>query len=122
MEFDWTGMGDLHDTLLVSQNVFLSSTSVLDISFLSEDYFYLGYTYDLMFARSINGDFGSFYYDALFDSGLALEWGIFNEYGQDILRLSVVSAVPLPAAIWLFMTGLAGLITVSRRRQYKMTH
>ncbi|MCW9057025.1 MAG: VPLPA-CTERM sorting domain-containing protein, partial [Gammaproteobacteria bacterium] len=122
MEFDPLGFGLLHDRLYVSQNVFLSETSVLDVSFLSDDWFSLGNSFDLMLAETITGDFGNFYYDALFDNSLALEWGIFNDFGQDVLRLTVVSAVPLPAAAWLFISGLAGLIAAGKRRKHHTTH
>jgi hypothetical protein len=114
MEFDWSG-GMLHDQLNVLGDVTLGAESVLDISFLSEDFFSLGQSFDLMFARDITGEFGAFYYDTLWDNSLALQWEIFNDYGTDILRLNVVSAVPLPAAVWLFLSGVLGLVTMGRR-------
>ncbi|MCW8853135.1 MAG: VPLPA-CTERM sorting domain-containing protein, partial [Gammaproteobacteria bacterium] len=62
-------------------------------------------------------------YDALLDSSLAFEWSVLNNlYGQDVLRLTVVSAVPLPAAAWLFISGLAGLIAAGKRRKRYTTH
>lgn len=38
-------------------------------------------------------------------------------YGEYTLSVNSVSAVPVPAAVWLFGSGLAGLIGVARRRQ-----
>ncbi|VAW65853.1 hypothetical protein MNBD_GAMMA11-3437, partial [hydrothermal vent metagenome] len=35
----------------------------------------------------------------------------------DIVQLSVVSAVPLPTAVWLFSSGLFGLIGIARRKK-----
>jgi hypothetical protein len=98
--------------------VTLGENSVLDISFLDTSYFALGQTFDLMSAIDISGSFGSFTYDALSANNLALQWEILEGYGLgDLLRVSVVSAVPVPAAVWLFLSGLAGLIVVSRRRE-----
>ena len=117
VEFDWLNTtGYLHDSINVSGDVVFGVNSVLDISLLSEDSFSLGQSFDLLFADNISGDFGSFYYDALFDDGLALNWLILDGTGQDILRLEVVSAVPLPAAFWLFLSGLAGLIAIRRKK------
>jgi hypothetical protein len=36
----------------------------------------------------------------------------------DVVRLSVVSAVPVPGAVWLFGSGLLGLMGLARRRKY----
>ena len=36
---------------------------------------------------------------------------------MDLVRLSVVSNVPIPAALWLFFSGLICLAGVARRRQ-----
>lgn len=43
---------------------------------------------------------------------------IFN--GEDFTRGQVVytSPVPVPAAVWLFVSGMAGLLSVSRRKKY----
>lgn len=111
-----------HDVLGVSGHVVLGANSVLDISLLDMPYFYLGDSFDLMYANSINGEFGSFYHDALFGTGLAFEWNIINNGVQDILQLSVVSAVPVPAAAWLFISGFAGLIATGRHRKLNMIH
>ena len=98
-------------------DVVLGASSILDVSFLEGRTFDLGSTFDLLLANSITGGFDDFYYDAILGDGLALEWLILESAGQDLLRLGVVSAVPLPASIWLFLTGLAGLIAVRKKRQ-----
>ena len=101
--------------------VTLGENSVLDISILEGSYYYLGQSFDLMSAYDISGSFGNFYYDSLLDNTLSLQWEILEGYGLgDLLRVSVVTAVPVPAAVWLFMSGLAGLIVVSRRREKKL--
>lgn len=54
--------------------------------------------------------------------GSGLDWQLdylFDEMGTtDIVRLSVVSAstVPVPSAVWLFTSGLLGLISVAKRK------
>lgn len=117
MEFDWSSYPQIHDQLNVSGVVSLGSHSILDLSFLGGDYFSLGDSYDLLSAYDISGNFASFSYDPLLDPSLALEWSIYNDYGMDILRVTVVSAVPLPAAAWLFISGLLGLFAASRKRR-----
>jgi len=52
--------------------------------------------------------------------GGGLDWDvsyILDVSGTDFVRLSVVSSVPVPAAVWLFGSGLLGLIGVARRKQ-----
>jgi len=79
----------------------------------------LGDTFDILFAENINGEFDLLSLAPL-DSGL--KWDInylADALGSlDVVRLSV-SAVPLPGAVWLFGTGLVGLIGVGRRRKPK---
>lgn len=118
VEFDWFSMGSpLHDSVNVFGDVFIGQNSILDISFLGTDFFSLGQSFDLMSANSIVGDFASFNYDILLDNSLGLEWFIFDGAGGDILRLEVVYSVPVPAYVWLFMSGILGLITVTGRKK-----
>lgn len=117
----------LHDTVNVNfGDVYLGSNSVLDISLIGSGVlsigFSLGDTFDLMIADAIIGDFGSFYYDALISDryapgSLAFQWSVVDGLYQDTLRLEVVSAVPVPAAVWLFISGLLGLLSVVARRK-----
>ena len=67
--------------------------------------------------HSSNGSFDSLSLTMLNND---LSWQLdylIDEIGTtDLIRLSVVNAVPIPAAIWLFGSGLLALIGVSRRR------
>ena len=78
----------------------------------------LGDSFDILSAESILGEFDLLTLAIL---GNGLDWQLdylidFNGT-TDLLRLSVVSAVPVPAAAWLFGSGLLMLVGVSRRRQ-----
>jgi hypothetical protein len=79
----------------------------------------LGDTFDLFTAEAITGDFDLLTLAAL---GGGLDWQLdvlTDAIGlTDVVRLSVVaSTVPVPPAVWLFGSGLLGLIGVARRRQ-----
>ena len=75
-------------------------------------------SFDILMAESILGDFDSFLLAGL-GNGLAWQLDLFaDEIGTtDVLRLSVVSAVPVPAAVWLFGSGLLALLGLGRRRK-----
>ena len=77
----------------------------------------LGDEFDLFSAETLIGEFDILSYANL-DSGL--DWQLdylFDENGTtDIIRLSVVSAVPIPSAVLLFGSGLIGLIGLARRK------
>jgi T5SS/PEP-CTERM-associated repeat protein len=78
----------------------------------------LGDSFDLFMADTITGDFDLL---TLASLGGGLGWQLdflADEIGTtDVLRLSVVSAVPVPPAVWLFGSGLLWLIAISRRRR-----
>ncbi|MDH3948810.1 MAG: hypothetical protein OEU74_07600, partial [Gammaproteobacteria bacterium] len=79
----------------------------------------LGDSFDLFLAETIAGDFDLWTLAAL---GGGLDWQVdvlADAIGTtDVMRLSVVaSAVPVPPAVWLFGSGLLGLIGIARRRQ-----
>jgi len=76
----------------------------------------LGDTFDLFTAETIAGGFDLITYAAL-GNGLGWHLDYLTDFvgTTDYVRLSVVSAVPLPAGVWLFGSGLAGLISIRRR-------
>jgi len=74
--------------------------------------------FDILTAETITGSFDILTLTAL-DPSLKWELSYLIDYqggATDILRLSVVNAVPVPAAVWLFGSGLLGLIGVARRK------
>ena len=77
----------------------------------------LGNTFDLLTAELMMGSFDIVTMSAL-DPSLAWQLDFLtDEIGtRDVLRLSVVSSVPVPAAVWLFGSGLLALVGVARRK------
>jgi T5SS/PEP-CTERM-associated repeat protein len=114
MELAGTTRGSEYDAFDIAGDLSLGGT--LDIDFLSiftptgGDYF------DLFLAESISGDFISLLFPELSEGQL---WNLTlheDFYGSaDVLRLSV-SSVPVPPAVWLFGSGLLGLIGLARRK------
>ena len=45
--------------------------------------------------------------------------GIFDPASQ-LVRVTAVTAVPVPAAVWLFLSGMLGLVSVARRRVHSV--
>lgn len=41
-----------------------------------------------------------------------------RDYNDLVVRVSGVAVVPVPAAVWLFGSGLLGLVAIARRRDY----
>ncbi|MBI5041383.1 MAG: VPLPA-CTERM sorting domain-containing protein [Gammaproteobacteria bacterium] len=76
-----------------------------------------GDTFDILTAESLVGHFD---YLSLLALGDGLDWSVnylTDAVGTtDILRLSVVSAVPVPASIWLLVSGLLGLGGIVKRK------
>ncbi len=109
-EYDWldiSGQASLSGVLKVA--LFDSGSGLFTPS--------LGDTFDILSAASIVGQFDILTLAAL---GNGLDWDvsyILNPVSTDFVRLSVVSSVPIPPAVWLFGSGLLGLIGVARRKQ-----
>ncbi|MCK4705151.1 MAG: hypothetical protein KAT90_06720, partial [Gammaproteobacteria bacterium] len=78
----------------------------------------IGDSFDLFAAEIINGQFDLFTLSIL-DPGMVWDLNILtDEIGSlDIVRLSAVAAVPVPPAVWLFASGLLGLVGVARRKR-----
>jgi len=107
--------GTEYDGVEVGGDAYLDGT--LNISLLDEFAPELGDTFDILFAQSIIGEFSEIDFIAL-GFGWDVSY-ILDENELDIVRLTAVevSAVPLPGAVWLFGSGLIGLIGISRRRK-----
>ena len=50
------------------------------------------------------------------DGDLVTSWRLINNLDYDLVFRTYVSTVPVPAAVWLFGSGLLGLIGVARRK------
>ncbi len=78
----------------------------------------LGDSFDILTAETLVGEFDLLTLAVL---GGGRTWQLdylFDEIGTtDIVRLSVVSSIPVPSAVWLFGSGLIGLAAVARRRR-----
>ncbi|HHH42900.1 MAG TPA: VPLPA-CTERM sorting domain-containing protein, partial [Gammaproteobacteria bacterium] len=89
----------------------------------------VGDTFDILTAIYFQGSFDNNKLSLPTVSGITFEMSYFgNLVGADFfgnggqlldggVRLTAVSAVPVPAAAWLFLSGIAGLVTVTRRRR-----
>lgn len=88
-----------------------SVSGVLDLSLFEGFDLMAGGTWSLLEASLVEGTFDELLFPVL------PNWSWELLYGIDYIELTgSVSAVPVPAAIWLFGSGLIGLIAVSRRR------
>jgi len=112
--------GSEYDVLDISGSATLDG--ILDVSLFDRgsglfepaegDYF------DILMADTIIGEFDLLMLAVL---GEGLEWELsymLDDFNIDILRLNVNSAVPIPASVWLFGSGLLGLVCVARRKNY----
>lgn len=75
-----------------------------------------GDSFDLLTADTILGEFNSLLLPNL---GANMFWQtdyIRSEFDTDILRVSVISAVPLPPAAWLLGSGIFGLAAIRHRK------
>lgn len=78
---------------------------------------FAGDSFDILTADTIFGEFNPFSLAAL-DTGLRWDIAyILDDFGTDTVRLSVVTAVPVPPAVWLFGSGLIGFFRIARRNK-----
>ena len=111
--------GTEYDVLSVGGTADLSGT--LNLSLINGFNPLVGNSFDILTADTINGAF-----DVLnLTLGAGYTWSIdylFDTTGintVDVVRLTVLTApaVPVPAAVWLFGSGLLGLVGIARRRR-----
>jgi hypothetical protein len=107
---DLGGLSDF-DLLSVTGDSALSGT--VNVSLVNGFIPTVGQTFDILLTEALTGEFSS-----IVSANSDYQWSmtyILNEAGQDIARLGV-SAVPLPAAAWLLLSGIAVLAGFGRRR------
>ena len=122
IELGGYGRGDEYDAFNIGGNLFLDGELEVGLYDMGSGLFnpQLGDSFDLFSAETITGNFDLLTLALLGDG---LDWDLSyltDEIGTlDIARLSVVTAstVPVPAAVWLFASGLLGLVAVARRRK-----
>jgi len=114
--FDVTGINSQSGTWSVTD------TSITHIAFKSDGYFILGEV-NALSGTWDNADWNltlAICPDTICTGGpREYTWDDFTNKGGNIADLSNVrafSVVPVPAAVWLFATGLLGLVAVARKR------
>jgi len=113
--------GDEYDAFDITGDLTLGGTLEVEFYDLGTGLFspQAGDSFDLFAAETILGEFDVLTLAAL-GGGLGWELSLFEDYlgSTDILRLTAVpSAVPVPPALWLFGSGVIGLVAVARRGQ-----
>lgn len=88
-----------------------SLAGALNVSLLGGYQLSLGDSFDILYANLVYGSFE----ELLFPVFDGLTFAIF--YDMNTVRLAVVSAVPVPAAMWLFGSGVVALMGMARRRK-----
>ena len=81
---------------------------------LSQGFFY---TSDPVFTRSLDGNGSCSNGQFCSDNADGQPVNRSNAWALDILNVTNASVVPVPAAVWLFGSGLLGLIALSRRNK-----
>ena len=69
----------------------------------------------LFFVDKYNGSYDIYTYMGGDTSPFSDSW--FRQDGKTTSHLSVYGAVPVPAAVWLFGSGLLGLVGIARRKE-----
>jgi hypothetical protein len=110
--------GTEHDVLNVSGTATLGGTLNVSLIDLGSGHFtpHLGDSFDILSADQLQGSFSSLTLAAL-DPSLRWDIGYLTDAigTTDVVRLSV-DAVPVPPAVWLFGSGLLGLVGIARRK------
>ncbi len=112
MELAGTLQGSDYDAFNTNGN--LSLAGVLDIDLLDTFLPADGDYFDLFMAENISGAFARLVFPEL-AQGRFWKLTLYEDLNgsTDVLRLSV-SSVPLPAAFWLFGSGVIGLLGLAR--------
>jgi len=111
--------GEEYDVVNVAGTANLGGTLDVDLYDLGSGVFdvSLGDSFDIIFAETIYGEFDLLTLAVL---GNGLGWDlsyIVDAIGStDVVRLNVVSAVPVPPAVWLFGSGLVALFGFTKRK------
>jgi hypothetical protein len=112
--------GTEYDVLNVSGTTSLDGTLNVSLFDLGAGLFapQAGDSFDILTAEILSGSFSSLSYAALLDPNLSWQIDYLTDAigTTDVVRLSVVSAVPVPGAVWLFGSGLLGLMSLVRRK------
>lgn len=112
--------GTEYDVLNVSGTTSLDGTLNVSLFDLGSGLFapQAGDSFDILTAEILSGSFSSLSYAALLDPNLSWQIDYLTDAigTTDVVRLSVVSAVPVPGAVWLFGSGLLGLMSLVRRK------
>lgn len=98
-----------HDYLYIFGDADLAGT--LNVSLLYGYQFSLGESFDILYANIIYGSFDSLLFPIF--NGMTFDIA----YDLNTVRLTVVNAVPVPAAAWLFGSGAVALLGIARRRK-----
>ncbi len=105
------GLGDF-DVLSITGSALLGGELAVDL--IGGYVPLVGESFDVLLASDINGIFAN---GQFVDAGLAVfEIVYLDGAGGDIVRLTTVSAVPLPAGAWLLLSALGGLVVRGHRR------
>ena len=120
MEIAGLDRGEEFDAFDIGGDLFLDGELEVSLYDLGTGLFdpQLGDSFDLFLAETISGEFDLLTLVAL-GGGLGWQLDTFSDAvgSTDVVRLSVVaSAVPVPPAIWLFVSGMLGLVGMARRR------
>ena len=108
--------GEDYDLLSIFGDAYFEAGSNISIEFINGFKPKEGDAFDLISAASLSGDLDlvNFYFMGL-GEGFEFDFG-FNETGFGLTKTNV-SAVPVPGAVWLFSSGLMGLIGMAGRKK-----
>ena len=98
------------DVLQVNGDATLGGTIAVEL--LGSPAFGIGQTFDVLFATEI---IGSFLNDIVTAGAASFAVSIIDGFDQDIVRLTATSAVPLPPAAWMLLSGFAFLLQRRKR-------